>query len=126
MVDAVTSQKLVDGARSVVYSFTNLSDGTGEAAVLKVDVSGLNEAPATVKIEKIHYDISGMQVEVLWDADTDVIAAILSTGQGTIDYSAFGGLINNAGAGVTGDIKFTTVGHTANDSYTIILEMKKT
>lgn len=125
MVDAVTSQKLVDGAKNVVYSFTSVSDGTGESAVLKVDVSGLNGAPTAVKINKIHYDVQGMLVEILWDADTDVVAAVLGTGQGILDYTMFGGLQNNAGAGVTGDIKFTTVGHSANDSYTIILEMAK-
>lgn len=125
MVDAVTSQKLVDGPRNVVYSFTNLSDGTGESAVMKVDVSGLEGAPTEVRIDKIQYDCQGMQVEVLWDADTDVIAAIVGPGQGCLDYKAFGGLINNAGAGVTGDIRFTTVGHSANDSYNIVLSMVK-
>lgn len=125
MADAVTSQKLVDGPKNVVYSFTSVSDGTGEAAVLKVDVSALNDAPSRVKIEKIHYDIQGMAVEILWDATTDVIAAVVGSGQGCLDYTRFGGLINNAGAGVTGDIMFTTIGHTANDSYTIVLEMSK-
>lgn len=125
MADAVTSQKLVDGERNVVYSFTNLSDGTGEAAVLKVDVSALSGAPTEVKISKIHYDIQGMTVNILWDADTDVTAALIGNGQGVLDFCQFGGLINNAGAGKTGDIKFTTVGHSANDSYTIVLEMKK-
>lgn len=125
MVDAVTSQKLIDGERNVVYSFTNVSDGTGEAGVLKVDVSGLSGAPAEVKINKIQYDCQGMQVEILWDATTDVIAAVVGPGQGVLDFRKFGGLINNAGAGVTGDILFTTVGHTLNDSYDIVLEMVK-
>jgi len=42
-----------------------------------------------------------------------------------IDFKPVGGLINNAGTGVTGDILFTTSGHTAGDSYSIILEMDK-
>ena len=41
------------------------------------------------------------------------------------DYSAFGGLPNNAGSGKTGDILFTTVGHSSADTYTIILSMRK-
>ena len=41
MADAVTSQTLQDGDKSVVMKFTNISDGSGEAAVKKVDVSAL-------------------------------------------------------------------------------------
>ena len=43
MADAVTSQTIVDGEKTVVQKFTNISDGTGESAVVKVDVSGLAE-----------------------------------------------------------------------------------
>ena len=41
MVDAVATQTLIDGDKKVVQKFTNISDGTGESAVVKVDVSGL-------------------------------------------------------------------------------------
>ena len=43
MADAVTSQTLFDGDKHVVMKFTNISDGTGESAVKKVDVSALNQ-----------------------------------------------------------------------------------
>lgn len=125
MADAVTSQTLVDGERNVVMKFTNISDATGEAAVLKVDVSALSGAPTSVKITKIEYDISNMAVNILWDATTDVTAIVLSGGQNTLDFSDMGGLINNAGAGVTGDINFSTILAGANDTYSIILHMKK-
>lgn len=124
MADAVTSQTLIDGPRNVTMKFTNTSDGTGEAAVLKVDVSALSGAPSRVAIKKIHYSISGMVVRLLWDATTDVTVLDLQ-GDGHMDLSCFGGLYNNAGAGVTGDILLTTVGHTAGDSYSLILEMQK-
>jgi len=42
MADAVTSQVVFDGTRTAVMKFTNISDGTGETAVLKVDVSALS------------------------------------------------------------------------------------
>lgn len=125
MADAVSTQVLVDGQRNAVIKFTNVSDGTGEAAVLKVDVSTLSGTPDKVKIERIDYDISGMAVNVLWDATTDVPAVVLSTGQYGFDFGVFGGLQNNAGAGITGDILFTTVGAAAGDTYTIILHLKK-
>lgn len=124
MADAVASQTIIDGPRNAVMKFTNLSDGTGESAVLKVDVSALSGAPSTVRIDRIHYSVNGMVVTMLWDATTDVRIMELA-GDGWFDFRAFGGLPNNAGAGVTGDILFTTVGASLNDSYSIVLEMTK-
>lgn len=124
MSDAVTSQTLIDGDKNVVMKFTNLSDGSGESAIKKVDVSALNGAPTKVKIRKIHYSVAGMVATLLWDADTDVRIMDLQ-GDGCFDASGFGGLYNNAGTGVTGDIMLTTTGHTSGDSYTILLEMEK-
>lgn len=124
MADAVSSQTLIDNVRNVVMKFTNTSDGTGESAVKKVDVSELTGAPSTVKIKRIHYSVAGMVARLLWDATTDVTIVDLQ-GDGCLDCEAFGGLINNAGTGITGDIMLTTVGHTSGDSYSIILEMQK-
>lgn len=124
MSDAVSSQTLIDGPRNVVMKFTNLSDGSGESAVKKVDVSALNGAPTLVRVMKIHYSVNGMVATLLWDADTDVRIIELS-GDGCFDFCGFGGLYNNAGTGVTGDILLTTTGHTSGDSYSIVLEMVK-
>lgn len=124
MADIVTSQIVKDGSKTTVMKFTNLSDGTGESAVLKVDVSALTPAATSVAIKEIWYDIQGMVVTLLWDATTDVRILDLS-GQGHMDLSSFGGLTNNAGAGVTGNILLTTTGHTAGDSYSLILKMRK-
>ena len=124
MADTVSSQTLIDGTKNVVMKFTSLSDGTGESAVTKVDVSALNGAPSRVRIMKAHYSVSGKVVTLLWDATTDVRIMDLQ-GDGCFDATSFGGFYNNAGAGVNGDILLTTTGHTANDSYTIVLEMVK-
>lgn len=124
MADAVSTQTIIDGARNTVMKFTNLSDGTGESAVLKVDVSALQGAPSRVAIDKVHYCVNGMVVTMLWDADTDVRIMELA-GDGWFDFRTFGGLPNNGGAGVTGDIMFTTTGASSGDSYSIVLEMTK-
>ena len=42
-----------------------------------------------------------------------------------VEFCKLGGLQNNAGTGVTGDINFTTIGHTAGDRYSIMIEMTK-
>lgn len=124
MADAVTSQTLLDGTRNVVMKFTNLSDGTGETAVAKVDVSALAGSPSRVRIMKIHYSVAGMVATLLWDATPDVRILDLQ-GDGWFDCREFGGLTNNAGSGITGDIMLTTAGHSSGDSYSIVLEMVK-
>jgi hypothetical protein len=127
---AVTTQILQDGPRNCVMKFTN--DGDVEAAVLKVDVSTLSYVEATgpctaVRINAIRYQLIGMNLQILWDATTDVLAVELVPQAGDhICMRQFGGLTNNSGAGKTGDIRFTTIGTPATDaSYTIILEMVK-
>tara|TARA_R100001015_G_C4474219_1_gene56840 strand:+ start:103 stop:507 length:405 start_codon:yes stop_codon:yes gene_type:complete len=131
MADAVTSQTIQDGDRTVVMKFTNVSDGSGESAVAKVDVSALqtssyNQTCTGVAIERIWWQCIGMRVQMLWDATSNVICLELGENQsGDSDFSTFGGLTNNSGSGKTGDLLFTTVGHTSGDSYSIILQLNK-
>ena len=131
MADAVASQIIVDGSSFVAIKLTNISDGTGETAVTKVDVSALEADSRTgqsctdVNIERIWWQCIGMKVRILFDADTDVMAIELGENQsGNHDYSIFGGLTNNAGTGKTGDVKFTTVGASSGDTYTVILYLR--
>ncbi len=127
MADAVATQTLVDGARNAVLKFTNVSDGTGESAVVKVTASSLSGAPSEVKIQRIVATTSGMAVRILWDATTDVDAFLVPTDTSVdFDFRDIGGLDNNSGAGKTGNINFTTIGHTSGDVYTIILYLVKT
>jgi len=131
MADTVASQTIDDGPKYAVIKLTNVSDGTGESAVTKVDVSSLasnaNGVACTgATIQKLWWQCTGMKVSILFDATSDVLAIQLGENQsGYHDYTSFGGLTNNAGSGKTGDIKFTTVDHSSGDTYTIILYLKK-
>ena len=136
MADAVTSQTLSDGGTTAVVKLTNISDGNGESSVAKVDVSGLTSASdgtecSRVHIEQIWYDIGGMRVALEWNATTNVVAAVLGGSaaagnvSGHMDFRSFGGLKNNAGSGIDGDIDLTTSGHTNLDHYTIVLQLRK-
>ena len=131
MADAVATQTLIDGDKKVVQKFTNISDGSGESAVVKVDVSALatNSSGQTctgVVIEKIWWQCIGMKVQILWNATTNVFCIELGENQsGNHDYTVFGGLSNNAGSGKDGDVLFTTVGNTSADTDTIIMSMRK-
>jgi hypothetical protein len=132
MADAVTSQTILDGERLFIAKFTNISDGTGETAVLKIDVSTLNPnsfglACNGVKLNKIYGTTHGMEVRILWDATTDQFAwQIPQNSNYLMDLSSFGGIPNNAGAGKTGDVLFTTADASAGDMYSIVLECLKT
>ena len=130
MADAVTSQTIIDGEKKVVMKFTNVSVGSGESAVAKVDVSALatntaGSACTGVAIEQIWWQCIGMKVNILWDASSDVLAMQLGENQsGHHDYTIFGGITNNASS-PTGDVNFTTVGHSSADTYAIVLYMRK-
>lgn len=132
MADAVTSQTILDGERLFIAKFTNISDGTGETAVTKIDVSTLNPnsfglACNGVKINKIYSTTHGMEVRILWDATTDQFAWQLPQNTNYLmDFSSFGGIPNNAGAGKTGNLLFSTADASSGDMYTIVLECLKT
>ena len=72
-----------------------------------------------------------MRVDLLWNASTNVNCIILGangalTSQGHIDVKEFGGITNDAGSGINGDLLLTTTGHTDGDHYTIVLKLSKT
>ena len=50
MADAVTSQTLLDTEKKAIFKFTNISDGSGEANVKKIDVSTLTWAKHTITL----------------------------------------------------------------------------
>lgn len=124
MADTVASQTLSDDGNLVVMYFTNQSDGTGESGVLKVDVSALKDAPTGVAIRAIRGSAVGMSVKILWDANTPTLAALVAADHDT-EQVFEPPLRNNAGTGKTGDIKFTTVGHSSGDAYAVYLELVK-
>ena len=131
MADAVTSQTIIDGERNCVMKFTNVSDGSGESAVAKVDVSALASnaagvACSEVRVMRISHAIVGMSVQLFFDATSNVLLAELAeSSNGHMEFADFGGIPNNAGSGKTGDILFTTKGHSSGDTYSIVLEMVK-
>ena len=131
MADAVTSQTIQDGEKTAILKFTNVSDGTGESAVKKVDVSALTKNSAgqtcsSVAVSRIYWACVGMRVNIEFDASTNVLVMPLpADSTGDEYYDLFTGIPNNAGSGVTGDIDFTTVGHSSGDAYSIILVLNK-
>ena len=138
MADTVTSQTLKDSASSWAVKLTNISDGTGEAGVVKVSANTLvassGGSTQRLSINKIFWNVargtSSLQdprVTLAWRGTSNTTIVTL-TGSGTLDLTTNlqAPLTNNAGAGANGDILLTTTGFTASAGYTIILEGKKT
>jgi predicted RNA-binding protein with TRAM domain len=132
MADTVSSQTILDGERLFIGKFTCISDGTGETAVVKIDVSTLNPnafgfACNGIKINKIWGANHGLNIRILFDATADTFAWMIPQNSNYLmDFSSFGGIPSNAGAGVTGDVLFTTTDASAGDSYTVVIEGIKT
>ena len=71
MADAVTATTIEDGPKKATFYLTNTSDGTGESAVTKVDISELASLQdgtdcTGVRVQKIIFTNVGMGVKLLW------------------------------------------------------------
>lgn len=130
MADTVDSKVVFSGTRKRTMKFTNISDGTGESGVVKVDISTLvgpnGRAPTAVKVLEILWSIQGFtSVRLHWNHTTDDEIAVL-TGTGYMDFSGVGGLMDPRTAGDDGDILFTTANLTSGNTYdiTLVLQLK--
>lgn len=128
MADAVSTTVLKNERNEYVVHLTNVSDGTGESNVLKVDKSalvGVNAAePATLSIVSARWSIQGFtSVKLSWDHDTDVVAMVLA-GSGFEDFGLFG-CKKDSGTGGTGDLLLTAPAGATTGSYDITLVLRK-
>ena len=130
MADTVTTNVVFNGNRKYTVQLSNISDGTGESDVVKVDISTLIgpdkvNAPTAVAIEQVQWSIQGFtSVRVEWDHTTDDEALTLGAGNGYLDFRPSGGSRDPRSAGGTGDILFTTAGAVSGATYDITLFLR--
>ena len=139
MADAVTTQTIADtsGVKTVV-KMTNISDGTGETLVTKMDASALTHMSEddTKKVAKIWYSINTTNgksgVELLW-AGSGASAAnktiCILSGNGFWDLKTAGNEIANdatltADTSPAGDLLLSTKGFVTGDNYSLIVEVR--
>ena len=139
MADVVTSQTIVDtvGTKTVM-KFTNISDGSGETLVTKMDASELTfmTEDANRVLAKIYWSVnttngkSGVEILFAGSGDNAANATIgFFSGRGFHDYFTAGNSIPNnatltANTSPAGDILLSTKGFVAGDNYTLILEIR--
>jgi|TARA_Y100000114_G_scaffold147055_1_gene158406 hypothetical protein len=130
MADVVTTQVLSDTSGvKYVAKLTNLSDGSGESLVTKVDASGTTfmSEDGNRKIAKIWYSVNTTNpkacVELLWAGASNATAVLLG-GQGYWDLRTAGNEITNNATTPTGDVLLSTRDFVVGDNYTILVEFR--
>ena len=130
MADTVTTQTIADTSGvKFVAKLTNLSDGSGETLVKKIDASELTfmSEDGNRTIARVYYSINTSDrksgVEILWDGATNATALFLS-GQGFMDFRTDGNSIPNNATTPTGDVLLSTKNFASGDNYTIIIEFR--
>ena len=129
MADTVDTLVLISDGRVHHARFTNESDGTGESAVVKVDMSGLTtfnqHVIKAVDVYRIFGQMDGFNyLNIEWDATTNDEIVPISPGSFDMDWRDSGGLRNPLSTGATGDIVFTTDGASDGSSYNITMECR--
>ena len=139
MADVVTSQTVVDTAGTkTVMKFTNMSDGSGETLVTKMDASALTfmTEDATKSVAKIWWSVNTTNgksgVELLWaGSGTSSANSTIGffSGSGYWDlYTAGISVPNNAtltaNTSPAGDLLLSTKGFVAGDNYTLVIEVR--
>lgn len=130
MADIVTTQTLTDtsGVKFVV-KLTNISDGTGETDVTKVDSSTTTfmTEDGNRKIAKVWFSVNTSNpksaVELKWAGATNATALFLS-GQGFFDLREAGDEITNNATTPTGDVLLSTRNFASGDNYSLVIEFR--
>jgi len=144
MADTVTTIVLRDDNSHYVIHCTNVSDGTGESAVIKANISTLTMAdnghnqgtkvPVSFQVEKVCGNVMGTAATTLepvglkfaFDAATDDTFLYVGGGEFSYDWRAEGGLTDPRSTTFTGDIVVTfDAKAVAGDGYSFTLWLRK-
>lgn len=133
MADAVVNTTLRENPQLITKHLTNISDASGESAVIKIDksaimVAGDGAEPAALDLVEIRWAVQGFtSVRLLWDHDTDDVCFVMS-GNGYENFARIGGAGVKAdplSTGGTGDVLLTTAGAASGATYDITATFKK-
>ena len=130
MADTVATQTIADtsGVKYVI-KMTNLSDGSGEVLVKKIDASATTfmTEDGERSLARVYYSVNVSDaksgVELVWDGATNATALFLS-GSGVMDLRTDGNSFKNNATTPTGDVLLSTKNFANGDNYSIIVEFR--
>lgn len=132
-----TKHTIVDSTKNIVVKIVIPDGGDADAASVEVvDASAFTTGATSsdLAILEVFYSLDNIGAILEWNATANVDALYLGAGSGHLNFRSFGGIPNNAGTGVNGDIDLSTEGiggeegHTAGTNAgggTIILVLEK-
>lgn len=131
MADTVSNTVLARTKTYEVISSAFTIDGTEAADLVLADRSTFTgpdgTEPGRLVVEQIEFHISGCQIKLEFEHNTDD-AIITLSGDGLVDFTGggrFHGFIDPNSAGGTGDIVATTLNTDAGDTAHIVLYLRK-
>ena len=132
MAAAAKLKVLFNGANKHIVNITGVWDTADEDDTIVFNISdytgpsGLTLAKGGTVIEEITWAVSSGFDNVLleWNATTPDTIEYLS-GQGYMDYKPYGGKMDPASSGGTGDITLSSNGGATDDNYSVLLVIRK-
>jgi hypothetical protein len=124
----IETQVLEDGDRNTVIKWILIGDNkTGdEVNTIVFDASEYKTASLSNKVYEITYTTDGVSARLDWDATANILLYSLpGNHSGSFRHKTDNSIINDAGAGVTGDILITTNNMNDGDSITLLIWMKE-
>ena len=128
MASSYNIQVLRDGFRNFVVRVTGEVDMTTPATAdipptALTTIATMSPPCLALRVDRVKYSLPHgcpLDVQLWWDATAPVLFWGMAGGDDT-EASNFGGLTNNAGAGKTGNIKFSTSGATGQTAQAGVL-----
>lgn len=126
MANATHIQVINDGPRNATVKVTGVLDTSNLAYGIIIDPANFGFAPQSFLVDYLTYAISDqLELQLFWDATTPQSMLPLA-GRGRFDNCSFGGLPDDAGAGVTGKIGLSTTGWTSGSQiFSLVFELVK-
>lgn len=134
MANTLNTQIMLDGPRNSIIKVEGFVDTSDLVAAVIIDpatLSGidrtLSQKALKLRILQCDYIVEDLlSVGLAWQATAPVTIASLE-GRGKLEARHYGGLVNGAGAGVTGAITLSTQGWVAGAilSFSLVFELLK-
>lgn len=134
MANTLNTQIMLDGPRNSIIKVEGFVDTSDLAAAVIIDPAVLTGIDRTLtqkalklRILQCDYIVEDLlSIGLAWQATVPVAIASLE-GRGKLEARRYGGLVNGAGAGVTGAITLSTQGWTAGAilSFSLVFELLK-